>query len=325
MAEKCASCGAPAVPGAGFCGACGAALSRETVGPLEPNGTSAESGPNTASNTVTINLPPSLSKLNRYLPGQEATATVPTVLWGAVALLLAAGLFVAIPSIWVLPNALGLLDEGDFGRSLGLFVTMMLLLLISFGGACLYLALKLIEADRSGRILSIILACSLGVGLLLGDDKSTDVVLAILGCAGVAAVLTLVEEVRAFFTGPQASQAHVADSVVAARSMVMAMSFGLGVTGLAFLPLGNLADRFVVIGLLLVAVAVVAFKFAGQLLSGDENARMIITGLMAADVVGILFLEPEDAGLFVPIALAVAVVGLLWGPDDPRRHFGSGS
>ena len=201
----------------------------------------------------------------------------------------------------------------------------MLVLLISFGAACLYLGLKLIEADRSGRILSIVLACALGLGLLLADEKDTTVVLAILGCAGVVAVLTLVEEVRTFFTGTQAAQGQVADSVIAARSIVMAMSYGSGATGLAFLPLGDLADRYVLIGLVLIAIAVVAFRSASQLLSGDENARMIVSGLMGADIVALLFLEPQDAGLFVPIGLALAVIGLLWGPEDARQHFATRS
>ncbi len=247
---------------------------------------------------------------------------VPSLLWAAVGLLITAGVFVVIPSLWVLPDALGLLDEGSFGRSIGLLLTVLLLLLISFGAACFYLSLKLLEADRVGRILTIVLAASLGFGLLVGDNKGTWEVLAILGCGGVIAILTLADEVTGFFTGPEAEQANVATSVVAAKSIVVALSYVLGATGLAFLPLGELEGRYVVIGMAMIAIAAVTFKFTGQLLPGDENARLVITGLMAANIVAILVFEPDGAAsLIVPIALAGSVIGLLWVPEDARQHF----
>ena len=149
---------------------------------------------------------------------RTASADVPVFLWVAVGLLVLAGLFVVLPALQALPDALDLLDQGSFGRTFGLFILVMLLLLISFGSTCFYLAVKLLQADRAGRILTIILAASLGFGLLLGDNHGTTEIMAILGCVGVIGILWLIEEVTLFFTGPNAAQGQIATSVVAARS-----------------------------------------------------------------------------------------------------------
>lgn len=232
-----------------------------------------------------------------------------------------AGLLIVVPSLRALPDALDLLDQGSFGRTFGIFITVLLLLIISFGATCFYLAVKLIQADRAGRVLTIMLAASLAFGLLLADGMGTSEILAILGCGGVIAILWLVEEVTDFFTGPHAAQAEVATSVVAARSLVVALSWVLGATGIAFLPLGDLQGRFVVVGLIMMAVAGVAFKYSADLIPGDESARQIVTGLMVVYVIAILVTEPNGAGLFIPIGLAASVIALLWGPEDARQHF----
>ena len=102
---------------------------------------------------------------------------------------------------------------------------------------------------------------------------------------------------------------------------MLALSYVYAATGLAFLPLGDLGGRFVLIGFVLMGVAAVALKFAGGLSDGDENARLVITGLMATDVLALVLLEPEGAGLFFPMGMALAVIGLLWGPAESRTHF----
>ncbi len=292
-----------------------------------PNPGVADAGSETSAGptSVTVSLPPAFSGFHRYVVGDRAVPEPPVLLWLAVGLLGLAGLLVVLPSLWAFPDAFRLLDQGEFGRALGQFVIVLLLLMIAFGAACFYLAVKLLQADRAGRILTIVLVASMGFGLLLGAELDTSVVLAILGCAGVLAILTMVDEVRDYFTGPHAAQSGISTSVVAARSLVTALGWVLGATGLGFVPLGNVSGRLVVIGLVMICGAVVAIKFSEDLLTGDENARFIVTGLMAVYVVAILAAEPEGAGLFVPIALAGSVVGLLWGPEDAREHFGGAS
>ena len=73
----------------------------------------------------------------------------------------------------------------------------------------------------------------------------------------------------------------------------------------------------------MLAVAAVAFKYSAQLISADEQARLIVTGLMVIYIIAILVTEPEGAGLFIPIALAGSAIGLLWGPEEARHHFDS--
>ena len=210
MTAHCFACGAGPSADPTYCTTCGAMLLGQSDGdgdemevdqssswapPVGPPAT----GPGP---TMTPEVTAALPRLHRYVAGEAPPAEVPGMLWVAIGLLVTAGLFVVLPGLAALPDAFTILDAGVFGRTLGLLFLVLLLLLISFGSACFYLAVKLLQADRAGRILTIILAASLGFGLLVADNKGTAEILAILGCGAVAFILWLVPEVVDFFTGP---------------------------------------------------------------------------------------------------------------------------
>ena len=109
---------------------------------------------------------------------------LPADLVAVCALMALAGVLMLIPALRVIPDMLDLLTSGDgLGRSLGLLLATVWIVLAFFGGSCLFLAWRLTQSDRVARGLSYVLLGSLALSLLFSSDATGLTVVALLSAA----------------------------------------------------------------------------------------------------------------------------------------------
>jgi hypothetical protein len=77
----------------------------------------------------------------------------------------------------------------------------------------------------------------------------------------------------------------------------------------------------VLVGVVLVGLGGLGFRLGRGLSAGDPRARITASIGAAAYAVLLLILGQHDAGLLLPLSLAVGVLCFLWIPDDSNRHF----
>ncbi len=292
MSQECARCGAVPAPGSAFCRAC--------------------------QNEPTTAIPfPSSPRRTRSRP---PTSAVPAPLWVAVGLLVAAGLYLLVPNLLNLPEEIRLLTVGGWQDDL-LFLVLLVLELF-FGAVCVYLAVRLVNADRVGRILTLAVAGSLCMGLLVANSGTNATAVAIVGSFAVLGILTMVEEVKAYFTGRHAKEPSGPVSVVAARWLLTVLGVVLFLTGLIFLLLGGTGvDYIVPVGIALILVSAEAELQAVGIRKGSDKARKLATGAMVVAIAALYILNLQVTPLYMLMGVAGAIMALLWIPEDARRHF----
>lgn len=292
MSDQCARCGDVTAPGSVFCNACQG----------EP--------------TTAIPFPSKPRRTRSHPP----TSAVPAPLWAAVGLLVAAGLYLLVPNLANLPEEVRLLTVGRWQEDL-LFLVLLVLELF-FGSVCLYLAVRLVRADRVGRILTLAVTGSLCMGLLVANSGTNATAVAIVGSFAVLGILTMVEEVKAYFTGRHAQEPSGPASVVAARWLLVALGIVLFGTSLAFMLLGGTEVNYIVpVGIVLLLVSAEAELQAAGVRAGKDNARKLATGSMAVAVVALYVLNLQVTPLYMLMGIAGSVMALLWIPEESRRHF----
>jgi hypothetical protein len=250
---------------------------------------------------------------------------LPAEVWLVIGLLCGAGLFTGVPVLRALPDAFELLTDGGLWDSVGPLVLVLLVELGLVAAACFVLAWLLSQRDPVARLVAVAVSGSLAFGLLVGDVlDGTSATVTLLCSLAVVVCLTLLPGARAFFAS-RPSPGPSPRPVVAAEVIVVMLSGVLLATGVAYLPLAPLEAKFAVVGLVLIAISVAGFRVRRRLQTADTPARTLVTALMAGAVVAILvgadgaFTGP----LYVPLALAVTVVALLWLPQASQAYFGS--
>jgi len=261
--------------------------------------------------------------LNR--PRRSLPADLPPELWGVIGLLCVAGLFTGIPVLQTLPDAFKLLTDGGLWDSFGLLVLVLLAELGFFAVACFLLAWQLSQGDPVARVVTVVVAGSLAFGLLVGnglDDGSATVTLL---CSIAAVVgLTVPPRAREFFAGRAAGAAPT--PVVAAEALVVMVSAIMLAVGVAYLPVLSIEAKYAAVGLALIGIAGACFKSRRRLTTGDPAARTLVSGLMAGAVVAILVGGDGTltGPLYIPLGVALAVVGLLWLVPESNAFFLAG-
>ncbi|MCW2994163.1 MAG: hypothetical protein JWQ18_1658 [Conexibacter sp.] len=299
---RCTSCGVSVPVAARFCGTCGA--------PQESAPVVRTVTPTTGAATVSIDAP---------RPPALLPAGVPREILVIAGLLAAGGAILLFEALRVLPDVFDVFKLGSLGRALGLLILDLVAFVGAFGAAALVLAWRLLLADRVARGLTYVLSGGTAAAILLGNQHSTGYVLVMLANLAAVAILALTPRVDAFFAAGPASEQPV--GVVVARTLLVAWAFCIAITGLIFLPVGTLGTRFVVVGLLLLALGAGAFSLNGGLARGEPTARLIVSIGAAAAAVLTLVVGHSNTGTLLPIALAVGLVASLWGPEDCRTHF----
>ncbi len=244
-------------------------------------------------------------------------AGLPPELLAVVGLLCGAGLSLGVPALQGLPDAFDLV-----GESFGPLLVVVVVELALVAAACFVLARQLSQGDAVARVVAVALASSLALGLVVGDGLGDSWGKVTLACSmAVVGALTAAPRVRDFFAGR--SPGPVPAPVVAAESIALVVSGLLGAVGLAYLRLASVETKYALVGLAFVGTGVAGFRARGRLREGDPGARTLVSGLMAGDVVAVLVGHQDGltGPLFIPLGLAVGVVGLLWLPAGSQAYF----
>ncbi len=262
-------------------------------------------------------------ELNR--PRRSLAADLPRELLAVIGLLCVAGLFTGVPVLQALPDAFKLISEGGLWDSFGLLVLVLLAELGLFAVACFLLAWQLSQGDPVARVVTVAVSGSLVFGLLLGnglDDGSATVTL--LCSIAVVVALTVPPRIKEFFADRAPGPAPT--PVVAAEALLLLLSAILLAVGVAYLPLMSVKGKFALVGLGMIGIAVSGFRARRRLTMGDPGARTLVSGLMAGAAVAILLGGDGSltGPLFIPLGLALAIVGLLWVPQESQALFNAG-
>jgi hypothetical protein len=251
---------------------------------------------------------------------QSVAGALPPEILAVVALLCVGSLFLIIPALDAAPDGFGALDEGQFGRAFGALILMGVSVLLYFGAALLGLAKLVYSGDRVGRALTVAVASAVTISILFVERRSGWENLTALCAAAIACALTLMPNAKAFFAASQRSAEPV--SVGAARTLVVALAGLFGLVGVMLLPVSSLKGKYAVFGVAIVAVAVASYASSRRLTAADTQARLLISGLMAAYAVLTVAAELGTTQVVLPLGVAVAVVCLLWLAPDAREFFG---
>jgi hypothetical protein len=252
---------------------------------------------------------------------------VPPAVWLVIALQVAAGGFLLIWSLVELPNAIKLLGDGAFGTWLSLVVLTLLLLVGSMGAGLCYLAVRLMRADRVGRGITYVACLSIAGSILFGDDHSAGLTLAAIGCIAAAAALAFLPDVQTFFTGPGAPTSDRPSGVVIAQSLIAVWLFIVAVVGVLYLMLGfaGIGSKYVVVGLILLAIAVASRSVNARLGTGDAQARNWASlGTGAVVLLDLIAGNTTGTGFLLPLGWSIGVVAYLWLPKDCNAFFAAG-
>lgn len=252
-------------------------------------------------------------------------AMAPPELLAVCALMAIAGGLTLWPVIRVLPDIFDLFGDGEFGRDLGLLLLTVWVVLGLFGVACLLLAWRLGHADRVARGLTHVLLGGLGASILIGDVHDWQLIVVMLVGFGSMAVLAFAPRVQAYFTGPAARQYDAVASIVTARVLVAVWASIMVVVGAMFLPLSDIGQKFLVVGVFLVALGVGGFILNRRLDQADPLARILVSAGAAVYIILLLVVDRRDPGMILPLSLGAGVVYFLWFPAESREFFAAGS
>jgi hypothetical protein len=257
-------------------------------------------------------------------PPSGAWRGVPTVVVLIVVLQVLAGGYLLIWMLKELPDAIKLLGNDVVGAWLGLVVLMLVLVVGAMGAGLLYLANRLWQADRVARGITYVACLSIAASILLGADHSAGITLAAIGCIAAVVALAFVSEAQAFFTGPGAPGGDRPSGVVVAQTLIATWLFIVAVVGLLYLMVGfaGVGAKYVVVGLLLLAIAARARNVNARLSGGDSRARNIATiGMGIVVLLIILGGNTTGTGLYLPLGWSVGAAAYLWLPKESQTFF----
>lgn len=269
--------------------------------------------------SAAVSVRDQLSRAQARLPGR--LSGIPLELVGVCALMTVAGLLLLWPALQIVSPAFQMLGAAGLGTALGLLVLELALMILALGVGLLLLAVRLTRADRVARGLSYALLGGFSLSVLLGNDHSTGLIVVMLACVACLATLAGAPAVRTFFTGPGAPHAGEGVSVTVARTLLAVFACAVIFLGVAFLPAGDLGARWVVVGVVLIAIGAGVFTISSRLSRGEPAARLLISGLMALYGILDLITAGRNTVSILPLMMAAAIVGLLWIPADAQRHF----
>jgi hypothetical protein len=219
-----------------------------------------------------------------------------------------------------LPDTLQLTFSGNsFGAALGGLILAVLLVFVAFGASCLYLAWRLTLADKVARGLSYVVLAGLGVSILVTGANTTNLKLTMAAAFVALGILVLSPNVQRFFQEGPDSLLPV--PVTVACTLLQAWAAVMGLVGLCLLPGGAISGRLVFGALIMLGLAVLVLWCAREVKAGNPTGRVCAT--VGAAIYGVLTLivGRNNAGVLVPLSLAVGVVAVLWLPAQSQEYF----
>lgn len=230
---------------------------------------------------------------------------------------------VGIPGVIAFVDSLSLLGGDEFTRALAALMLLSTAIIIVAAGVFAALGVALLKADRAARILTIILAGLVAIGMFTTPEyaRGTGEMLAGIGALGVIALLLAPEQVRGWFTGPHALHRDEPDPVVVARAIGLYVAVNIGLLGLLFLLASTLGDDYTLGGLVALAAAVAVFASNSGIRDGSTAARGWVSVALLVSAGVLVWLEVTGGMAIVPLGLAGVGLALLWLPESAQRHF----
>jgi hypothetical protein len=244
--------------------------------------------------------------------------------WLVIALQVLAGGYLTIWMLTELPNAVNLLSDGALGVWFGLVLLMLVLIVGGMGVGLLYLAYRLWGADRVGRGITYVACLSIAAAILLGSDHSTGLTLAAIGCIAAVVALAFASDAQAFFMSPDAPGGERPSGVVVAQTLIATLVFIVAIEGILYMMVGfaGAGAKYLVVGLLLLALAVGGRRVNAGLSSRDPHARNIASIGLASVVVLILIVgNTTGTGLFLAVGWSLGALAYLWLPQECQVFF----
>jgi hypothetical protein len=248
--------------------------------------------------------------------------SVPPELLLVVALMLLAAAFCFYIGLKPMPDIVQVTFSGNqFGAAVGAPILAVLLVFTAFGGACLYLARRLMLADRVARGLSYVLLAGLGGTIAVTGSPTTQLTLTMVASFASLAVLALFPNVQRFFTNGPDSLLPV--PVTIACTLLQAWAAVMAIVGICLLPCGALSQRLVIGGLVMVCLALLAVWCAREVKAGSPTGRSSAT--IGAVIYGFasLVVGRNTPAVIVPLSMAIGVMAFLWLPLQSQQFFGA--
>jgi hypothetical protein len=249
-------------------------------------------------------------------------AGLPLELWLVIGLFAAPGIYLVQLVLRALPDAFRFFSEtgGPF-QKFALVLIILLFMVLALGAGLLGIAWLLHRADRVGRGLAYVTVACLASLVIFGDGTTTGEVLSMFAGLLAAALLAFAPAVKDHFTGAAAPQRSQPTSIVVAR-VSMAIWIGLLVVAsvLDFL-LGDIAGKYIALGVLELLIAAGVLALYLRLPIGDRTTRAIVTaGAIIAFI--LLLIGRHDGGFVMLVGLTAAIPVCLWVPRDAREFYG---
>jgi len=331
----CGNCGEELGGDVRFCSNCGAAVPaveperavEESAAVTEPEAPAAElaPAPGVAAAAEAVSLPERapatpLTELRLDI----ALAGLPLELWIVIGLFGAAGIYLVQASIRALSDAFDL--WGTYGSDWAwhrfvLVIIILLFVVLALGVGLLAIAWMLHRGDRVGRGLAYVAVASLTAIVVFGNGVSTGETLSMVAGFVAAAILAFSGAVRDVFTGPNARSASQPTSIVVARVAMALWIALLTVAAVVNFLLGDVAGKYIAIGVLELVIAIAVLLLYFRLPIRDRTTRNITTfGAIAALI--LLLVGQHGSGFVVLLGLTAAIPFCLWIPPDAREFYG---
>jgi hypothetical protein len=317
----CASCGTVMQAAARFCPACGTAVAPPAPGPESSQTDAAADVLATASRQAQATYTAPATPLNELRLNVQI-AGLPLELWLVIGLFTAPGIYLVQLTLRALPDAFRFFnDTGGPFRKLALVLIILLFMVLALGAGLVAIAWLLHQADRVGRGLAYVTVACLASLVIFGDGTTTGEVLSMFAGLLAAAILAFAPAVKDFFTGSTAPQRSQPTSIVVAR-VSMAIWIGLlTVASILDFLLGDIAGKYVALGVLELMIAAAVLALYLRLPIGDRTTRGIVTiGAIIAFI--LLLIGRHDNGFVILVGLTAAIPICLWIPRDAREFYG---
>jgi hypothetical protein len=319
--SACSACGTPMRAEARFCPNCGAAAAPHAPAPNPTVAEPAVEDSGTASTHSHTSYRAPATPLNE-LRLNVHVAGLPLELWVVIGLFAAPGVYLVQLVLRALPDAFRFFnDTGGPFRRLALVLIILLFVVMALGAGLLAIAWLLHRADRVGRGLAYVTVACLASLVIFGDGTTTGEVLSMFAGLLAAAILAFAPAVKDFFTGPVAPQRSQPTSIVVAR-VSMAIWIGLlTIASILDFLLGDIAGKYVALGVLELLIAAAVLALYLRLPIGDRTTRGIVTvGAIIAFI--LLLIGRHDNGFVILVGLTAAIPICLWIPRDAREFYG---
>ncbi|HZP14743.1 MAG TPA: hypothetical protein VFA96_02885, partial [Nocardioides sp.] len=224
--------------------------------------------------------------------------TMPIEVALVIGALLAAAAFLLWPVATNIGDVIRAVSHSGFERDFGLFLLCLLVFVAGMGVGLVILAWQLLQRDRVGRGVTYVVAGTLIAAVLFAKTRTGWDIGVAIASAAVIFLLGFSDPAREWFTGPESRTHALPVPIVVSATVATVMAAGTILVGLALLALGHLGDSQVQ-GVLLCVTGLITLAVLKGVRAGNQQARLVLSGLMIAAIVLTLSVGSSNRALGV--------------------------